>query len=326
MRSIKDIVNSWNEFFFKPQPVESIAIFRILWCTMLLVAALFDFQNIHDFYGPHAILSLATVKSQFQTFHLNIFHLFNASYEFVYILFGVYILALISSIIGFYSRTSLVIALIAMVSFHQRNIWLLSSSELLMRLTMILLVCSPSGHAYSVDSLLGRKFPLFKKERIWSPWALRLIQIQLAVVYLWTFWHKLKGDTWFDGTALYYATRLDAMKNFPVPFILDWLPAIKLMTWMTLFLELALGTLIWFKEFRRPLIILGIGFHLSIEYMMSIPFFEIVMILLLTTYIEPTTVKAFFIAKREQWAKLVELSNMEAKLKEKFIWVLRQQA
>lgn len=326
MKSIKDVIQSWDDFFFKPQPVESMAIFRVFWCSMLLIAALFDFQNINDFYGPHAILSLATVKSQFAVLHLNIFHLFNASYEFVYILFGIYVLALISSILGFYTRTSLIVALIAMVSFHQRNIWFLSSSELLMRLTMILLVCSPCGHAYSIDSLLGRKFPLFKKERMWSPWALRLIQIQLAVVYVWTFWHKLKGDTWFDGTALYYATRLDAMKNFPVPFILDWLPAIKLMTWMTLVLELALGTLIWFKEFRKPLIILGIGFHLSIEYMMSIPFFEIVMILLLITFIEPVSVKAYIMVKREQWAKLLEVSNMESKFKEKFIWILRQQA
>ncbi len=326
MISIKDVVKSWDEFFFRPQPVESIAIFRIFWCTMLLIAALFDFQNIQDFYGPHAILSLSTVKSQFQFFHLNIFQLFNATYDFVYILFGIYIIALFSSVIGFYTRTSMIIAFIAMVSFHQRNIWLLSSSELLMRLTMLLLICSPCGHAYSIDSLLGRNFPLFKRERLWSPWALRLIQIQLSVVYVWTFLHKLKGDTWFDGTALYYATRLDAMKNLPVPFILDWLPAIKLMTWMTLALELALGTLIWFKEFRRSLIILGFGFHLSIEYMMSIPFFELVMILLLTTFIEPATIKGFMMAKREQWEKLVEVSNMHAKIKDKFIWILRPQA
>jgi hypothetical protein len=72
------------------------------------------------------------------------------------------------------------------------------------------------------------------------------------------------------------------------------------MIWMTLLLELALGTLIWFKELIRPLIILGIGFHLSIEYMMSIPFFEIMMILLLVTFVEPVTVKTYIMIKLEQ--------------------------
>ena len=99
MRSIKDLLKSWDDFFFKPQPVESMAIFRILWCSLLFVAALFDLQNIQDFYGPHAILSLSTVKSQFQFLHLNIFHLFNGSYEFVYVLFGIYLLALASSMV-----------------------------------------------------------------------------------------------------------------------------------------------------------------------------------------------------------------------------------
>lgn len=326
MFSVKSIASWWDNFFFKPQPVESIALFRIFWCSLLMINMLFDLSNIHDFYGPHAVLSLSTVKEQFPFTHLNIFHLFNSSYEFVQILFLIYGVAMVFSILGFYTRTSLIVSLVCLVSLHQRNIWLLSSSELLMRLTMILLVCAPAGHAYSLDSLLGRKYPNFKKEREWSPWALRLIQIQLAVVYVWTAWHKMKGDTWFDGTALYYASRLDAMKNFPVPFILDWMPTMQLMTWGTLVLELALGILIWFKEFRKPLIIIGIIFHLGIEYMMSIPYFEWVMILLLVTFIEPETVKSFVRSLRLKWMSSLEKSSMDAKMKEKFLWAVKPQA
>ena len=65
------------------------------------------------------------------------------------------------------------------------------------------------------------------------------------------------------------------------------------MTWGTLILEFSLGTLIWFKEFRKPLIIAGIFFHLGIEYMMSIPFFEIVMIALLINFISPQEMRDY---------------------------------
>ena len=322
MWSYKDFINSWDRFFFEPRPVDSIALFRILWCSVLLFTALFDLNNINDFYGPHALISLSTVREQFPFTHMNVFHLFNSSYESVYIVFGIYITALIFSIVGFYTRTSLIVVLVCLTSVHQRNIWLLSSSELLMRLVTILLVCSPCGHAFSIDSLLGRKFAIFRKPREWSPWAMRLIQIQLSVVYVWTVWQKMKGDTWFDGTAVYYATRLESMKNFPVPFLLDWMPAIKLMTWGTLIIESALGTLIWFKEFRKPLILTGIIFHLGIEYMMSIPFFEIIMILLLMLFITPEEVRAYVANKRVALAEALKQSTTSDYVKQKLGWIL----
>lgn len=322
MLSYKDLISAWDRFFFDPKPVDSIALFRIFWCSILLFTALVDIRNINDFYGPHALISLNTVKEQFPFTHLNIFHLFKPTYEFVYILFSVYILGLILSIFGLYTRASLMIVLVCLVSFHQRNIWLLSSSELLMRLITLLLVCSPCGHAYSVDSLLGRKYVSFKKSREWSPWVLRLIQIQLSVVYIWTVWHKMKGDSWFDGKAVYYATRLESMKNFPVPFLLDSMIILKLMTWGTLIIELALGTLIWFKEFRKPLIITGILFHLGIEYMMSIPFFEIIMILLLLLFITPEEARSYIAKTRTKFAKLLMDAAISDSNKQKINWLL----
>lgn len=322
MWSYKSLIGSWDRFFFEPRPVDSIAIFRIFWCVILLIATLLDLNNIDTFYGPHSLISLGTVRSQFPQTHLNIFHLFNVGYEFVYVLFGIYILSLIFSILGFYTRTSLIVALVCMVSLHQRNIWILSSSELLMRLMTILLICSPCGHAFSVDSILGRKFASFKKPREWSPWAMRLIQIQLSVVYIWTVWHKLKGDTWFDGTALYYATRLENMKNFSVPFLLNWMPFLKVATWGTLVIELALGTLIWFKEFRKPLIVVGILFHVGIEYMMAIPYFEMIMILLLLLFITPEEVRAFVTSTKAKLVKILSESKLSAPIKEKLVWVM----
>jgi hypothetical protein len=145
-------------------------------------------------------------------------------------------------------------------------------------------LCSPCGYALSLDAYLNKKFSKVHYPKKFSPWAMKLIQIQLSVVYIWTVWQKLKGESWLDGTALYYATRLDQFKNFPVPYFFDSLFFIKLGTWLTLALEIALGIFIWFKEFRKPLIIIGIIFHLMIEYSMAIPFFEYEMMILLLAF------------------------------------------
>lgn len=325
MFSYKSFLRGWDKFFFEERPTEGIALFRIIWMGLIFMYYLLDLNNIADFYGPHALISLETVRQKFPYVHANVFHLFNGSYQFTYTLVTVYGIALIFSILGLYTRASLAVALICMTSFHQRNIWLLSSSEVLMRSITLLLVFSPCGHSLSLDSLLGRYYPTFRKKREWSVWVLRLIQIQLCVVYVWTVWHKIKGETWFDGTAVYYATRLESMTNWPLPFVMDSIPLLKLATWGTLLIELALGILVWFKEFRKPVIIAGIIFHIGIEYVMSIPFFELYMIALILNFFTPEEHKTFVEKTRTSIIEGIKGSTLGENLKEKIIGALRGQ-
>lgn len=325
MFSFKNVLEAWDKFFFEERPTEGIALFRIVWMSMIFVYFLLDIVNIQDFYGPHALVSIAVTKDQFPFAHANLFNLFNPSYEFTYGLMTVYGISLIFSILGFFTRYSLIVALICMTSLHQRNIWVLSSSETLMRIVMIFLVCSPCGHSLSIDSLLGRFYPQFRQKRNWAIWSTRLIQIQISVVYIWTVWHKLKGDTWIDGTAVYYATRLENMGNFSIPYLMDNMTFLKVMTWGTLITELGIGILIWFKEFRKPVIIAGILFHLGIEYMMVIPFFEINMMLLLMIYITPEEARQFTRRLSASLTKAIQDSTITVGLKEKILNTLRGQ-
>jgi hypothetical protein len=321
--SIRNIIEAWNKFFFEERPTEGIALFRIVWAGLLLCYFLIDLGNINDFYAPHAIVSYTTAESQFPYWHLNIFKLFKPTYEVTYGLMVIYGISLVASMIGLFTRGSLIVALICMVSLHQRNMWLLSSSEMLMRAITILLIVSPCGHSFSVDSLLGRFFPSFHQKRSWPVWAVRLIQIQISVVYLWTCWHKMKGETWLDGTAVYYATRLEGLTNFKVPFLLDSKLFIHLATWGTLLIEFSLGALIWVKKFRKPVMFIGILFHLGIEYIMSIPFFELTMIVLLINFFTPEELKAFVTKIKETLINGIQEAQLEADLKEKIIKTVR---
>lgn len=325
MFSPKKILNAWDKFFFEEKPTEGMALFRIIWMSMIFIYFLIDLGNSQDFYGPHALLSQNTVRDQFPFLHANIFNLFRPSYETVNGIMLVYALSIVASIFGLFTRYSLILALILMTSLHQRNIWLLSSSEMLMRAITLMLVFSPCGHSLSVDALLGRYFQDFRKKTLSPVWALRLIQIQISVVYLWTVWHKLQGETWLNGTAVYYATRLDSMANFTVPVLMDSLIFLKLMTWGTLLVELSLGTLIWFKKFRRPVIVTGILFHLGIQYIMSIPFFELYMMALLINFVSPDDLKAFAMKAKNLFALCIQNSILGDSIKQKLISTLRGQ-
>ena len=315
MFSFKKTVHGIDTFFFQPQGSEVVSLFRIIWGLVLALYFLTDFGNMADFYGPHAIISMNTVQNQFNFSHVSLFQMTGVTYSAVYFLLGVYALAILGTILGLYARTSIFLVLLCMTSFHQRNIWLLSSSECLMRITAIYLLFSSAGHSFSIDALRHKA----SNSILSAPWAWRLIQIQVSVVYLWTVWHKLKGEDWVDGTAVYYATRLEAMKNLPVPYLLDSVAFIKAATWGTLLLETALGLLIWFKEFRRPLVVIGLLFHLSIEWMMSIPFFELNMGALLLVYLTPQEVRGFIESWKERIRKILESLNPQPTLKAKVL-------
>jgi len=101
-----------------------------------------------------------------------------------------------------------------------------------------------------------------------------MIQIELSLLYLTTFWSKTLGPAWVDGTALYYVYRLDDFHRFPMPGFLNTMALIKLQTWFTLAAEFSLGALVWIKELRYPVLLMGVLLHLSLEYSINAPMFQ----------------------------------------------------
>ena len=114
-----------------------------------------------------------------------------------------------------------------------------------------------------------------------------MIQFQVSILYLATFWHKTLGPSWIDGTALFYVYHMEQFERFPLPSFMQDLPIIKLETWLTLAVEFALGVLIWFKELRYPLLLAGVVLHLSLEYAMNVPLFQWTILATYVTFIEP---------------------------------------
>jgi hypothetical protein len=107
-----------------------------------------------------------------------------------------------------------------------------------------------------------------------APWAQRMIQLELSLMYFATFCWKIKGAPWLQGTAMFYIYHLDEFRRFPVPSWLLGPMMLKLESWAVLGLEFSLGVLIWVKYFRYKLLALGLLLHLCLEYSLNIPMFQ----------------------------------------------------
>lgn len=311
MLTFKNIQHSWNEFFFTERPTYNLAIFRILWGSLIFFNILAEFGNVEDFYGPAGMVSFSTAKGYLNSFHFSLFQIFQESLFNTYLIYFVTLISLFFVTIGLFSRTALFLAFLGIVSLHMRNIWILSSADVLIRCVFMILVWSPCYNVLSLDSIIASKrgMPLPIKA---SQWTWRLLQIQICVVYLWTFWSKIKGDAWFDGSAVYYATRLETLKHYTLPWVLDNKYSLMFLTWSSLLTEVALGILVWFNKTRKPVIIAGVIFHLGIEYVMAIPFFEWIMIVLLLNFFTPEEYASLMMKLKEKMkATIAELEIKE---------------
>lgn len=110
----------------------------------------------------------------------------------------------------------------------------------------------------------------------------RMAQIQLCVIYGFSGLEKLKGALWWKGEAIWNVVGNPQLARFDFTW-LSYLPVVLvLVAYLTLFWEVYFPALVWVPRLRVPMLLLGVGFHLSIAAMMNIFFFGLIMI---TTYV-----------------------------------------
>ena len=214
----------------------------------------------------------------------------------------VVMVAALLSALGLWTRISTIAMAVGIVTLHHRNAIILHGGDTVLRIGCLYLALAPSGLSCSLDRIIG-----IWKGRIdpaqpvrHSMWVQRLIQYNLALIYFTTFWHKFGfGSHWRDLTATWYPARLHEFDRFPVPSFVNSLPMVRITTAATLIVELALGTLIFYKPLRKYVLLSGLMLHGFIEYSMNIPLFGWLICSYYITFYEGEEVAA--------WAKTLGL-------------------
>jgi predicted DCC family thiol-disulfide oxidoreductase YuxK len=283
---LESFKESWNNYFYRDIPAESLAIFRILLGLLTLLTFIQDTTVMDMMWSKNGIISIESSLRDFSSFTIGLFKWIHPSDNMLKVFIGLQCIFLMMFIMGWKTRFATIASLILLTSFHQRNVYMLNSADVLIKILFLILCFAPTANTLSLDAktAIVKGKPL--KTSV-SAWPVRLLQIQIAVLYITTVYAKLKGHTWWEGSALYYATRIEDLVRFPVPYLLDCKWFLTILTYITLVIELALGTLIFNKKLNHLIIFCGIFLHLGIEYTMSIPTFEWLMIICLFIMFPP---------------------------------------
>jgi len=273
--TLRSLARAWNEFFFAPQVPTPISLFRILYGCCVIATLILLRPDWLTWFGVHSWETLATIRQIEPGMRLNLFTVIPQSDPWIIALFWVFLISAVCLTIGFLTRLNTVIVYLCLTSIHQRNLYINHGGDTFLRVAGFFLIFAPAGAAFSLDRLLRiRRGKEGAEIQPRSPWAQRMIQFELALVYFTSFWWKSMGAPWVNGAALYYVLHLEEIRRFPLPPWIQQPVILKLGSWLALALEFSLGVLIWIKELRYPLLLAGLLFHLSLEYMLNIPMFQ----------------------------------------------------
>ncbi len=212
--------------------------------------------------------------------------------------FGAFTAAALFFTLGLWARASAAAVWLCLLSVHDRNVPIHNSGDTVMLVMVAYMALAPCGAACSLDRIWrryrgheGHDAPPI------VPWAQRLMQLQIATVYLCTSLSKLTGVQWRSGMAVYYPLHLPDSVRFPV-WGADsshlWL--IHALTWGAISIELALWTMVWVPKLRLWVLAAGVLLHLGIEYSLNIPLFSALMISSYAVFLTQPD-----LARVEQW-------------------------
>jgi HTTM domain len=295
------LVVAWNRFWFQPVETSTVALFRVAFGLLALGYTLSLAPVLFAFYSDDGILPAQPTYSGTLAWGLLGFFPSDAAVVLFYFLLLVGSIALLA---GFRARLAALVVFVCLISFGRRDPWVLNSGDLLVQVLAFYMLFMASGTALSVDRWLRepRRFWEFPVRAIWP---LRLVQVQVSILYLAAVWAKVRGVTWNDGTAVSYAFRIDDIARFPVPgFVTDSLVLANLLTYGTLAVELSIGILVWNRVLRPWVLLLGIGLHLGIDYAVRVGFFSYAVLVAYIVFIPPESARSFILATRGRVARL----------------------
>jgi hypothetical protein len=297
---IEQALDTWERFWFAARPTSTLALIRISFGLLMLGWAISLSTDLLTFFGPSGIIT-----AQPPTEAWGILRWF-PSESAVLALYAILLLAALCTILGCVTRLATLALFVCVISFERRNPFIFNSGDAVIRNLSFFLMLAPAGACLSLDSL-RRGRGAFWSFPVRSNWPIRLMQVQLTVIYLAAVWAKVRGTTWNNGTAVSYALRIEDLARFPVPHFMATSPLIvSVLTYGTLAVELSVPILIWTKA-RPYALAAGFGLHMFIDYRIMVGFFSYVMILMYLSFLPPEKASAaiLWVRQRLQSRRLV---------------------
>ncbi len=196
-------------------------------------------------------------------------------------------------LVGWHTRVAAVATTLLLIVLQRRDVYVLNSGDLLLRELAFYVALMPAGEVWSLDARRrGRS-------DVRAPWGLRLLQLQVCALYLFSVVAKLGGKTWQDGTAVGIALQLGDLQRFVVPQGLATSVTFSaLATYGTLVVEAFLVVGLWRASTRYVAMAAGLAIHLGIEATLLIGWFSLTVLACYLAFVPAAHLRGVVSARR----------------------------
>jgi hypothetical protein len=296
---LQAVAQGWDQFWFAAAAPHSLALIRILGGAMLLYTHLVWALDLNAFLGPQSWVSQEA--NQVLTGGGG-----GGDYTWSYLwylespgaLWTAHIAALFvfaALTVGFCTRVSAVLAWIATLAYCHRLQGALFGLDQVNAMIAMYLVVGPSGAVYSVDAWWRsrrQRVEAGSLDSVSANVAIRLIQVHLSIVYLFGGISKLKGTSWWDGSAVWFAVANYEYQSLDMTWLAHWPWLIALLSHATVFWETFYPVLVWPRLTRPVMLAMAVAVHGGIALCLGMPTFGLAMIIANVAFVPPGFVDA----------------------------------
>jgi predicted DCC family thiol-disulfide oxidoreductase YuxK len=295
--ALEGLAQLWARIWFQDRTTAPIEITRIGLGFALLLNYGLATPYIYALWGDEGWLPRA-LHGEVVTDPLmqSILYYFSAPWQFA-LFHAVFVASCAALMVGW--RTSLAkwLVLVGHVSYTYRNPSITYGFDSIAAALLVILCFAPIGRALSLDRVRevrrAKRHDLLARPPVrtdvWSFACTRLMQVQMAVLFLVSGMEKLRGEEWWEGEAIWRVfTHTDYYNGTALLDLLAsnfWL--VNIATYATILIELAYPFLIWQRATRPYLLALAIFLHLQFGLMMGLFFFSFVMIMGHMAFLRP---------------------------------------
>lgn len=252
-------------WFSAPIPAERLAAFRIGVGLVLLLDVLATYLPFRtDYFGPGSLSHPDVFASYFDPPRWN-WSLIRAwpQYFSPDLICGIWAVAAGMILLGVFPQLAAVVAWAMAVSVNNSAAYLHNAGDLLRQQSLLFLALTPCGAAWSLTNPGVARLSV-------SPWAVRLMFLELVVMYFFNGVYKLTfGSKWQDGTVLHYVWHTPGWSRWSPPIDIPAGFASGL-TYFVLAWELLFPLLVVIRPLRMPALLIGAVFHLGTLFNLEI--------------------------------------------------------
>ncbi len=298
-------VSSWDRFWFTPRLPHTLSALRIVTGLMLLYSQGVLATDLMSFLGDDAWINNVAARQlhdgAFGPADMGRSYLWYLSNPIVLWIHHVLTMLVTAAFaVGLLTRITAPLAFgLQLMYLHRMTGTLFGLDQIVTYSTMYLMI-SPCGSCFSVDAWLREKMAQRRRGSRKLRWlfpeaspsiaaniATRLMQLHLCVIYLFGGLAKARGQSWWDGTAIWYSVGNYEYQSINMTWLSSWPRMASAMVHVTLYWEIFYCALVW-PKLTRPIVIgLAVIVHGGIALFLGMITFGVMMIAANMIFVDP---------------------------------------